>query len=302
MDIQFLATVPVFSSLHQNDLEEFAKLWTPIHKDKNQILFKKGDAGHTIYLIYQGAVSMNLLTENGEELMLVILQKGDLFGELTMFDNSPRTATAKVLEQTELFEMPRDKFLGFLKTHSDVAIAMLAVLGKRLRDTNQLMEHNVARNANVEMEKKLSFGERMSDKFAEFIGSWTFISIFVLLTISWIIFNSFKILFNPVDPYPFLLATMVLTSLAAMQAPIIMMSQNRQAKKDRLLAEIDYKVNLKSEVWLQELHVKMDEIRTKEIRELITELNDLKQNQSGSLQKHLDKHLETLNRILVDKS
>ena len=81
-----------------------------------------------------------------------------------------------------------------------------------------------------------------------------------------------------------------------------MMSQNRQAKKDRLLAEIDYKVNLKSEVWLQELHVKMDEIRTKEIRELITELSELKLNQSGSLQKHLDKHLETLNRILIDKS
>ncbi len=302
MDIQFLASVPVFSSLNQKDLEEFALLWTPIQMNKKQILFKKGDSGETIYLIYKGQISMYLHSENGEELMLTTLQKGDLFGELTMFDNSPRTATAKVIEKAELFKMHRDPFLRFIKNHPDVAIAMLTVLGKRLRDTNQLMERHAARNANTEIEKGLTFGERLSDKFAAFIGSWTFISIFIIVTVVWITINSYKILFNAVDPYPFLLLTLVLSSLAAMQAPIIMMSQNRQAKKDRLLAEIDYKVNLQSEMWLKMLHVKMDEIRAKEIQELMSELSTLKQDQSSQIQTHLDKHIETLNKMLTDKS
>lgn len=302
MDINFLSSVSIFKSLSQRELEEFSALWMPLQKEKNQTIFRKGDPGQTMYLIYEGVVEVNLHTENGEQITLTTLQKGDLFGELTLFDNSPRTATARVLDKTNLFEISRDKFLGFLKTHPEVSLAMLSMLGKRLRDTNNMMEKQVARNANVEMDRKLTFAERLSDKFAGFIGSWTFISIFITLTVSWIVLNSYKILFHAVDPYPFLLLTMVLTSLAAMQAPIIMMSQNRQAKKDRLLAEIDYKVNLKSEVWLQELHLKMDEIRAKEIRGLITELGELKNNQGGILQQHLDKHIETLNKLLVDKS
>lgn len=267
MDIQFLASIPMFSSLNQKDLEEFALLWTPIQMNKKQILFKKGDAGETIYLIYKGQISMNLHMEGGEELMLATLQKGDLFGELTLFDNSPRTATAKVVEKAELFKMHRDPFLRFLKNHPDVAISMLAVLGKRLRDTNQLMEREAARNANLEMDSSLTFGDRLSDKLAKFFGSWTFISLFIVVIITWIVLNSYKILFNGADPYPFLLLTLVLAALAAVQAPIIMMGQNRQAKKDRLLAEIDYKVNLQSEVWLKLLHSKIDELRLKEMQE-----------------------------------
>lgn len=302
MDIQFLSNVSIFKSLSQSELEEFAALWTPVQKEKNQTVFRKGDPGHTMYLIDKGAVEVNLHTENGEQITLTTLQKGDLFGELTLFDNSPRTATAKVLDKADLFEISRDKFLGFLKSHSEVSLAMLAMLGKRLRDTNKMMEKQVARNANVEMDRKLTFGERLSDKFAEFIGSWTFIVTFLVIMISWILFNTVMMFFKPVNPYPFLLLTLILSSMAAMQAPIIMMSQNRQAKKDRLLAEIDYKVNLKSEVWLQELHMKMDEIRAKEIRGLITELGELKNNQGGLIQKHLDRHIETLNKLLVDKS
>jgi len=118
----------------------------------------------------------------------------------------------------------------------------------------------LARNINPEFDKKLAFGQRLADKVAEFGGSWRFIIIFAMILAVWIVINSVVLLTRPFDPYPFILLNLVLSCIAAMQAPIIMMSQNRQEAKDRLRAEHDYQVNLKAEIEIRQLHIKLDQL------------------------------------------
>jgi len=121
---------------------------------------------------------------------------------------------------------------------------------------NELLTSNI----NTSAEETLNFGDKISDKVAIFGGSWNFIIIFFIILFLWIFINSFFILKSPFDPYPFILMNLILSCIAAIQAPIIMMSQNRQEKKDRLRSENDYKVNLKSEIEIRTLHEKVDHL------------------------------------------
>ena len=139
-------------------------------------------------------------------------------------------------------------------------------------------QEHLSVNINVEFDRQLTFGERMADRIAEFGGSWRFILSFTVVLLVWIVINSVVLLLRPFDPYPFILLNLVLSALAAIQAPIIMMSQNRQETKDRLRAEHDYKVNLKAELEIRQLSEKMDHLLTHqwqrllEIQEIQTEL------------------------------
>ena len=262
VDTNFLATVSIFSSLSKEVLEKLAQNFTVTERTENDIVFKKGDPGHSIYIIQEGHVKISLTAINGEELLLTIVHKGDFFGELTLFDQSQRTAS----------EMPRAKFIALIKSYPDIAISMLATLGKRIRDTNDIMQQQTTRNVNDEMENELSVGDRLADKFAEVIGSWAFIIWFTVLLWSWIFMNIYTLFFVPVDPYPFILLNLILSCLAAIQAPVIMMSQGRQAKKDKLQSDMDFKVNLKAELQIQDIRANIDKINkhqakiSKEIR------------------------------------
>ncbi len=126
--------------------------------------------------------------------------------------------------------------------------------------TSMRNQELLSKDINIEFDKKLSFGERLADRFADFAGSWIFIIIFFVVLIVWICINSFILLFRPFDPYPFILLNLVLSCLAAIQAPIIIMSQNRQEARDRLQAQHDYQVNLKAELEIQNLHEKLDHL------------------------------------------
>jgi uncharacterized membrane protein len=144
---------------------------------------------------------------------------------------------------------------------------------------NSLKEHEVlSRNVNVEFERKLTLGERMADSLATYAGSWRFIIIFMLVLLVWIVVNTVVLIQRPFDPYPFILLNLVLSCIAAIQAPVIMMSQNRQEAKDRLRSEYDYRVNLKAELEIRQLHEKMDHLlvtqwqRLLEIQEMQMEL------------------------------
>lgn len=260
IDTKFLSSIPIFSSLTEPELAELASQFTVHIKQENDIIFKKGDAGHSIYFIQDGSVKINIHALNNENLTLTSLHKGDFFGELTLFDNVKRTADAIAYTQTTLLKMSRTAFINFLKLRPDVAIAMLGVLGKRIRETNLLMETQTARNANEELENKLSFGDKVADKFAAFIGSWTFIICFLLGMTAWITLNLYEIFFKAADPYPFILLNLILSCLAAIQAPVIMMSQGRQSTKDHIAADLDYKINLKAELEIQQIRQQLDKI------------------------------------------
>ncbi len=136
----------------------------------------------------------------------------------------------------------------------------------------------LAKNINADFDKGLTYGERLSDRIASFGGSWKFIIFFVSVLFIWIVINTIVLIIKPFDPYPFILLNLVLSCIAAIQAPVIMMSQNRQEARDRLRAENDYKVNLKAELEIRHLNEKMDHLlmnqwqRLLEIQQLQTEI------------------------------
>ena len=143
-------------------------------------------------------------------------------------------------------------------------------------------EELLSKNINLEFEKKLALGERMADRLAEYAGSWRFITVFLSLLVAWILLNSYLLIFKPFDPYPFILLNLVLSCLAAMQAPIIMMSQNRQEAKDRLRAEHDYLVNLKAELEIRHLHEKIDHLLMNQWQRLL-EIQEVQMEVMGEL-------------------
>lgn len=260
----FLANSPLFSSLSENELEEFAELWTLSAKDENSIIFTKGDSGELIYLIQSGSVSISVAAIDNKPLILSVLGEGDLIGELTLLENKSRTATATTNAETTLYEMPKKTFIAFIQEHPKVALALINMLGERLQHSNLMMTHQVTKNANEEIERELTQSERFADGFANFIGSWTFILIFFAFIAVWMFLNIYALIFRPVDPYPFILLNLGLSCLAAFQAPIIMMSQGRQSKKDRIQAELNYTINLKEERMIQDILNKVTELSAKE--------------------------------------
>jgi len=150
-----------------------------------------------------------------------------------------------------------------------------------------LQRSHVARNTNREFDEQLTFGQRLADRVASFGGSWTFITIFGAILLTWVVLNSFILARynNAFDPFPYILLNLFLSMLASIQAPIIMMSQNRQAVKDRLAAAHDYEINLKAELEIASLHAKMDELREKQWAELVA----MQQEQINLLMKLLEK-------------
>jgi uncharacterized membrane protein len=146
---------------------------------------------------------------------------------------------------------------------------MMSEISRRLRAANSLIERRITRNVNEIMEGTYTFGGRLADRIAQFGGSWTFLIWFGVTLFLWMALNSLESIWRPFDPFPFIFLNLVLSCLAAVQAPVIMMSQNRQATKDRLQADLDYQVNLKAELQIRSLHLKMDELRTTELHDFL---------------------------------
>lgn len=268
VDVETLSRIPLFSTLQPDDLKSLADLWKSVSRDVGQVIFRKGEPSGAMYVVREGEVAITTWTEDNEEVTLTVLSDGDFFGELGMFDGSPRTASAKVVTKAHLLEMTREDFVSFLLRKPEVCLSLAGVIAQRLRATNELVERRTSRNVNEEIEQSLSFGQRISDKVAQFGGSWGFVGLFIGILLLWVALNTLEAFYHPIDPFPYAFLNLVLGAISALQAPFIMMSQNRQSEKDRLRAELDYQINLKAEMQIQSLHVKLDEIRAYEIHEM----------------------------------
>jgi uncharacterized membrane protein len=264
---EFLAKIPIFEKLSSADLEVLRTLWHPRDLKQNEVLFRKGESGSSMYIIEEGTIEISVPAElEKKDIRVSLLSQGEFFGELSLVDGLPRTAKATAVTDSRLLEMMRDHFIQFVTGRPTVAISMISEMGKRLRATNDLVTSLASKNVNVEMEEQLSFGDKLSDKVADFVGSWTFVIYFFVALIIWILLNLAEWIFKPFDEYPFVFLNLVLAVVASLQAPLIMMSQNRAQKQDRLKADLDYQVSLKSELMLQQLHVKTDEMRALEFQ------------------------------------
>ena len=271
MTLESLRSVPLFASLDDEAARELRSLLSDKRVPQNTRLFRQGDKGDAMYLIESGRVRISLRDDDKQEVILAELAQGDFFGEMSLIDGRQRSADANVIEDARLAILSRDAFLSFVRSNPDVALEMLSALTDRLRRTDELLRSRVSRNANEEEKARLTLADRAADLIAEFGGSWKFIGVSIALIIFWIIFNSW-ILIRGFDPAPYQMLNLVLAVIAGMQAPIIMMSQNRQGEKDRLRADLDYQVNLKNELSLAEVLRRLDVLESERLPKLIDDL------------------------------
>ena len=278
-EAQSLARVPLFQRLEPHELENLAEEIDQVNYKAGETIFNEHDRGDGLYVVETGAVRIWVVDEDVNEVTLAELKPGDFFGELAVVDRGERSSSATAIVDTHLHKLSSDDFHQFLIEHPDAAIDVICEIAARMRQTNLLVSQRVSRNINAEMEEKLTFGQRIADKVASFGGSWSFIMIYCAALLLWMGVNSFVLIHYgrgengaQFDPYPYILLNLMLSMTAALQAPIIMMSQNRAAEKDRLAAEQDFKVNLKSELMLEEL------IRKQRVRDVqMDNLNDVVQ-------------------------
>jgi uncharacterized membrane protein len=261
-DIAMIAEVPIFALLDDTERAALAQMMDCRHFKAGTIIFEYGDPGGEIFILCSGVVEVFVVNQEGEKIIIAENQRGDVVGELSFLDGGHRTATAFAREETQALTMNRERLLGFIDRHPHAAIDLLTVVGRRLRATDELLRTRVARNVNIEQEERMTLGERVADKVATFGGSWTFILTFATIMLVWVVLNT-AVLFRRFDPYPYILLNLFLSMIAAIQAPVIMMSQNRQASKDRLQADQDYEVNLKAELEIAQLHRKLDHLYTR---------------------------------------
>jgi CRP/FNR family cyclic AMP-dependent transcriptional regulator len=259
-EAESLSRVSLFRRLEAEELEKLAAEVEQVLYTSGQTIFNESDRGDALYVVESGSVRIWVLDEDIKPVTLAELKPGDFFGELAVLDRGPRSTNATAIVDTELHRLSSDDFQNFLLSHPEASIDVICEIGARMRQTNSLVTSRVTRNINEEMEEKATLGQRVADKVASFGGSWTFIFIYLGFLALWIALNSIVLIrygrgeFGAqYDPYPYILLNLMLSMTAALQAPIIMMSQNRAAEKDRLAAEQDFKVNLKSELMLEEL-------------------------------------------------
>ena len=253
MTIDTLRQVPLFESLDDKAAKELSELLETLDCKAETFLFRTGDAGDAMYLIEHGKVRICVQAIDGHEVTLTELGRGDFFGEMALLDGQRRSADAVVAEDARLALLSREHFLSFMRSSPDVALEMLTALANRLRRTDELLRHSATRNVNVEERAQFTLADRAADIIAEFGGSWKFIISAVLFFNLWVLINTWLLAKGGFDPYPYLLLNCAINMLAVLQAPIILMSQNRQSHKDRLRSEIDYQINLKNELALNEI-------------------------------------------------
>jgi uncharacterized membrane protein len=259
--LDLLRQISIFEGLVEHDLEVLASHLAERRLRSGETVFTQGSPGSAMFIVSEGHVNIFLPGEASRRISLKDVGKGEYFGELALFDQKPRSASAITTSETVLFELNQETLKGYLATRPGAAVAILRTMAERLRETNVLLSERAARNAFREVEQHLTFGERFADKVADMNGSWSFILALIVVTGAWILVNTRYVLSHPFDEYPYVFFNLVLAILVAFQGPLIVMSQNRQTSKDRAQAETDYRVNLKNEVNIETILRELGEFR-----------------------------------------
>ena len=254
-----LHDIPLFSEMDEQEVAGIRAIMQEMKFRPGQVIIRERESGDLFYVITEGYVEIIVQDAGGAELVLHKAGPGDFFGELSMLTNEPRSARIRAVESLTTLALQRDDFFEFLRTHPHAAIDVMVELGGRLRENDRIFRSMVSRNVNEVEEERLTLGQRIADRVADTIGSWPFIITQSIILAVWIVVNV-SAWINHWDPYPFILLNLMLSFQAAYAGPVIMMSQNRQAAKDRLAAEIDHQVNTKAELEISNLMRRMDEL------------------------------------------
>jgi CRP/FNR family cyclic AMP-dependent transcriptional regulator len=257
-----LKRVPLFALLDEDELAVLAAQVEMKRFAARQRIFKMGDAGGCAYVLLSGKVRLTTVDEDGQEVVVDEPGPGEFFGLASMLDGTPHQTSATAVEETVCVEVDRNDIAELLKRKPLAGMDMLTVLGRHFHTAHKLVRLRSLRNPNEVIEEKATRGERIADSVARFGGSWAFINSFLIVLV---VYTCLQIALgrSAWDPYPFILLNLILSMLAAIQAPVIMMSQNRQDKKDRVRSELDFDVNRRAEAEIQGLARKLNLIGEK---------------------------------------
>ena len=266
-DATLLEAAPLFQTLTDDDRRDLAAAMHSLNHRAGEIVFRFGDPGDALYLVTAGAVELYTRDYMGQKMVLKVARAGDIFGELSLLDGGPRTATAEMSEDGALLSLGRDDLMRFLRRHPDAAFGLLTELGHRLRTTNERLRQAAARNANEEIAEKATPIERVMDAIAAAVGSIEFLLAHIGAFAFWITINLLPGLPH-VDPYPFGLLTMWVSLEAVLLSTCLLLSQNRQAAKDKIRADIEYEVNVAAELEIKHLHEKLEHLHATALERL----------------------------------
>jgi uncharacterized membrane protein len=272
-DPEKLRQVPLFTLL---DDEEIAVLASQVELKTfapRQRIYKAGDAGGRGYIVVSGGVRVTTVDEDQQEIVVDEPAVGEFFGFASMLDQTPHETNAVAAVEAVCIEVDRNDIMVLLERKPHAGMDMLAVLGKQYHGSQRLVRVRSTRNPNEVIEEMTTVGNRIADEVARFGGSWTFIIAFGFVLALYATINVW-LGKQAWDPYPFILLNLFLSMLASVQAPVIMMSQNRQDVKDRLRGELDYAVNRRAEVEIQGLARKLNLLGEKleDVEELVRDL------------------------------
>ena len=243
-----------------------------------QRIYKLGETSDRAYVMVSGKVHVTTVDEDHQEVLIDEPGEGEFFGLASMMEQTAHQTSALALEETVCVEVDREDILALLQQKPHAGIDMLAMLGKQFHASQSLIRVRAAKNANQVIEEESTWGDHVADEVARFGGSWRFIISFFIVLVAYTLAN---IMLGKAawDPYPFILLNLFLSMLAAIQAPVIMMSQNRQDKKDRVRGELDFDVNRRSEMEIQGLGRKLHLLDDKvdDITDLLRELRQTRQ-------------------------
>jgi CRP/FNR family transcriptional regulator, cyclic AMP receptor protein len=266
---ELLAEVPFLQLLDEKDRVDLAAELDVVRFPAGRVLFNYGDPGDSLYVIRSGEVEVFFKDDTGERIVLETAKAGEVFGELSLLDGGPRTASVVATQDLEALRVDRANLDHFLQRHPAATLDLLTAMGRRLRATSEKLRHTASRNVNEEIEDKRTAVQKAADWIAEFSGSISFLVLHIVIFTGWIVANTGWLPGVPVfDPFPYGLLTMCVSLEAIFLSVFVLLSQNRQVAKDRIRADIEYEVNLKAELEVAHLHEKVDHLTAEVARRL----------------------------------
>lgn len=262
-EADLLKEVPLFQLLDDAERAKLAEQLEIVRFAAGEPIFHIGDPGDSIFVIRSGKVEVFVKNNTGERIVLEVAATGDFFGELSMLDGAGRSASVLAVEDTETLRLRRDALERFVRANPQAAMDLLAAMSRRLRVSADRLRRTATRNVNEEVEDRRTLVQKGADWIAEFAGSIPFLILHVVWFGLWLVLNSVPIPGIPqFDPFPFGFLTLTVSLEAIFLSVFVLLSQNRQAAKDRVRSDVEYDVNLKAELEICHLHEKVDRLTT----------------------------------------
>ena len=258
---EMLAEVPFFALLDDQERATLAERLDLVRVPAGQVLHNAGDPGDSLYVVRSGAVELFFKNDTGDKIVLETARSGDFFGETSLMDGGPRTASAVVTVDLEALVVDRGDLDEFFRLRPAAALDLLAASGRRVREITTMLRHTASRNINDAVVDNRTAVMKIADWISEFSGSLPFLFIHCAIFLFWISLNVAPLKntrYGAWDPFPFGLLTMVVSLEAIILSVFVLLSQNRQAARERLRNDVEYEVNLKAELEIAHMHEKVD--------------------------------------------